>query len=170
MTIDDWVANPFHFCKPVAKLPSDRAALLRAVVSDEARGRFFLGSDSAPHLKGAKRGDTLGARDGTAAGCFTQPYVTQLLLGALEEGVERWAVLKTEEVTTERVSEFVRTNGTQFYGLEAGHQTATVRYRRRQGQLVVEGLAVTTEGGKEQIVPFRAGQELRWSLVLKSGA
>lgn len=47
LIIDDWAGDPFCFCKPVAKTPEDRDALLKAVVGSE--GRFFLGTDSAPH-------------------------------------------------------------------------------------------------------------------------
>lgn len=40
LTVDDWCCDPFSFCKPVAKLPSDRDALIKAVCSGDPR--FFL--------------------------------------------------------------------------------------------------------------------------------
>lgn len=45
LVIDHAVSDVFCFCKPVAKSPEDRRALLQAVVSSE--GKFFLGTDSA---------------------------------------------------------------------------------------------------------------------------
>jgi dihydroorotase len=45
LLVDDWAGNVFHYCKPVAKLPPDRRALLDAVVN--SNGKFFLGTDSA---------------------------------------------------------------------------------------------------------------------------
>lgn len=64
LLVDDWSANvvssivhysPYfmlmltitqhHYCKPSAKSPEDRRALLNAVVT--SNGKFFLGTDSA---------------------------------------------------------------------------------------------------------------------------
>ncbi|KAF2495585.1 Dihydroorotase homodimeric type [Lophium mytilinum] len=72
ITVDDWAGDPFCFCKPVAKTPEDRDALLRAAASGSPK--FFLGTDSAPHAATAKRGG-----DRIAAGVFTQPYAAQLV-------------------------------------------------------------------------------------------
>ena len=89
LSIDDVVGDPLNFCKPVAKLPSDRLALLKAAFGGEEK--FFFGTDSAPHPMHAKRGgEEMGK---CAAGVFTQPYATQLVLEAAEvaarQGVER---------------------------------------------------------------------------------
>ncbi|AEO57036.1 hypothetical protein MYCTH_2302752 [Thermothelomyces thermophilus ATCC 42464] len=45
LLVDDWSANVHHYCKPSAKSPEDRRALLNAVVT--SNGKFFLGTDSA---------------------------------------------------------------------------------------------------------------------------
>ncbi|RPA86313.1 Metallo-dependent hydrolase [Ascobolus immersus RN42] len=66
LTIDEAVGRPHNFCKPVAKLPSDREALIEAATSGSPK--FFMGTDSAPHAKSAKEGAK------TAAGCFTQAH------------------------------------------------------------------------------------------------
>jgi len=52
--LDDALGNVFNFCKPIAKTPGDRVALVRAVV--ENSGKFFFGSDSAPHHIQSKKG------------------------------------------------------------------------------------------------------------------
>ncbi|KAH4973614.1 hypothetical protein HBI78_004110 [Parastagonospora nodorum] len=91
LIIDDWAGDPFCFCKPVAKTPEDRDALLQAVV--RSGGKFFLGTDSAPHAQGSKRGG-----DKVAAGVFTQPYALGYVLDALEVGVQRGVVGEEEGV------------------------------------------------------------------------
>ncbi|KAJ4375314.1 dihydroorotase [Neocucurbitaria cava] len=85
LTIDDWAGDPFSFCKPVAKTPEDRDALIQAVV--HSKGKFFLGTDSAPHERSKKRGE-----DKVAAGVFTQPHALGYVLDALERGVERGVI------------------------------------------------------------------------------
>ncbi|KAJ9625030.1 dihydroorotase [Taxawa tesnikishii (nom. ined.)] len=82
LIVDDWAGDPHCFCKPVAKLPSDRRALLRAAVSGNPK--FFLGTDSAPHPATSKRGG-----DKVAAGVFTQPYAAAYFIDALEQAVEK---------------------------------------------------------------------------------
>ena len=80
LIVDDWAGNPHNFCKPVAKNPSDRRALLQTVVSGDPK--FFFGTDSAPHPAETKRGDR------SAAGVFTQPHAVGYVIDALEQGVE----------------------------------------------------------------------------------
>lgn len=52
LTLDDIVGgslDPHAFCKPIAKTPRDRDALVEAALSGSPK--FFFGSDTAPHLK-----------------------------------------------------------------------------------------------------------------------
>lgn len=42
MTIDDWCGCAFNYCKPVAKSPADRVALVRAIIQQNP-GKFFFG-------------------------------------------------------------------------------------------------------------------------------
>src|SRR6185312_10383577 len=44
--------RPHHYCLPVLKSQADRESLLAVVASGNPR--FFLGTDSAPHARGAK--------------------------------------------------------------------------------------------------------------------
>ena len=46
LTIDDWAGNPVNFCKPVAKLPNDKRALVKAAVS----GNHIFSLDLIQHL------------------------------------------------------------------------------------------------------------------------
>ena len=45
--------RPHHYCLPVLKRERDRSALLRAATSGNPK--FFLGTDSAPHPRAAKK-------------------------------------------------------------------------------------------------------------------
>lgn len=106
MIIDDWAGDPHCFCKPVAKLPSDRRALLKAAVSGDPK--FFFGTDSAPHPAILKRADRV------AAGVFTQPHAVGYVIDALEQGIET-GVLIAEDVTEEKLKGFLSGFGRAFY-------------------------------------------------------
>src|SRR5262249_59463463 len=67
-TLDDiagGLLQPHLFCKPVAKRPEDRDALLAAALS--AHPKLMFGSDSTPHPQHTKEGS------GCAAGAFPAP-------------------------------------------------------------------------------------------------
>ncbi|KAI3544015.1 dihydroorotase [Colletotrichum abscissum] len=133
------------------QLPADRKALLNAVVN--SNGKFFLGTDSAPHPITAKTGPSK-----AAAGVFTQPYAVQYLLAALDEAVAR-GELADADITQEALEGFVSGYGRKFYGTE---DTRKERIRlTRDGGAVVQQ---TFEGKGIQVVPFRAGKET-WSLA-----
>ena len=97
LIIDDVVGDPIDFCKPVAKLLSDWVAILKAAASGNPK--YFLGTESAPQLLGAKKGgmdmDEVGR---CAAGVSTQPYATQLVLEVFEAAVAR-GVIKHEQMS-----------------------------------------------------------------------
>jgi dihydroorotase len=57
--------KPHYYCLPVAKREEHRQALVEAATSGDAR--FFLGTDSAPHLDHHKESAC------GCAGCFTAP-------------------------------------------------------------------------------------------------
>ncbi|MCJ1255347.1 hypothetical protein MMC24_003163 [Lignoscripta atroalba] len=154
MTVDDWCGDVFSFCKPVAKTAADRVALVRAVV--EGSGKFFFGSDSAPHPVQSKKG-----AGGTAAGCFTQPWCTALVIGALEEGIDQgW--IREEEVTRESLEGFLSGYGEAFYKIPQSMKSDGPRIRlERRGETISE--AIKTQDGTIEVVPFRRGKEI-WSV------
>jgi len=139
LTIDDVVASPLHYCKPVAKLPSDRKALLDAAFSKNPK--FFLGSDSAPHIFSAK---TSGK---TAAGIFTQPYVTQLVLQA-------WIALHGSLDGSETLEGFLSRFGREFYGLRPSETTVTYSLASTYN---IEQLLEGPPGSGISIAPFQPG-------------
>lgn len=153
LIIDDVVGDNHSFCKPVAKTDLDREALLLTVVSEDPK--FFLGTDSAPHPKSSKVGDFSKA----AAGVFTQPYATQIVVDALETAVEQ-GTLKTEDLTVSSLENFLSRFGRAFYRAEDPLQE---RITLKRGQATV--LDVLKRGDLE-VVPFRRGKET-WSLAWK---
>ncbi|KAI9883858.1 MAG: hypothetical protein M1823_004369 [Watsoniomyces obsoletus] len=195
LTVDDWAGDVWNYCKPVAKTPRDRNALLNAIVN--GRGRFFLGSDSAPHDVLMKLGginsmdDARGGMNGkkkAAAGIFTQPFVTQLVLSALEEGIQR-GVISEKDVTRDVLEGFLRGWGRGFYfpdgikggggGIDEGDErivlipppssnisppTSTGEAEgdgRDDGHIIPE--TITNQDSTITIIPFKAG-ERTWSL------
>ena len=144
--------DAFNYCKPVAKLPSDRTALLKAAV--ESKGKFFLGTDSAPHDVSAKKSGT----GKTAAGVFTQPYATQLVFGALEVAIEK-GVLSEEEISEEALKGFLSGYGRKFYGIGESGEKIVVKKGDEVTLDMVKGEGVA-------VVPFRRG-ESSWSVEWK---
>jgi dihydroorotase len=154
LIIDDVVGDPMNFCKPVAKLPSDRFALIKAATSGDPK--FFLGTDSAPHLLHAKKGGMENHEVGKcAAGCFTQPYATQLVLEAFEAAVTKGIVTK-DQVSQAVLEGFLGGFGRHFYRVKASGEKIKVSARDEK---VISSLPVghaTAETPKGQVlVPFR---------------
>ena len=147
LTVDDWAGDSINFCKPVAKTPRDRDALLKAAVSGK---KFFMGSDSAPHPLKAKKGGENGM-DKCLAGVFTQPHVTQLYLEAFESATEK-GVLREHAVTEDILRGFLGEHGRRFYRVPESKE----RIRIRKGEeKITESLRV---GQNDMLVPFRRGQ------------
>lgn len=109
--------RPHYYCLPVAKREQHRQALRQAATSGEAR--FFLGTDSAPHVDAAKE-----AACG-CAGCFTATNALPVL-----------AQIFDDAGALDRLEAFTSTNGAAYYRLPAN--PATVK-------LVKAGAAVWPE-------------------------
>ena len=117
------------------------------------------GSDSAPHILEAKKG---GKR--AAAGCFTQGWATQLVVGAVEEGIAKgWL---HEQASAEILEEFLSGRGRRFYKLK--EKTGSVKERKilleKNGAKIPETLR--SEDGCIEVVPFRRGEAI-WRLTWK---
>ncbi|KAI0750835.1 hypothetical protein C8Q80DRAFT_1098138 [Daedaleopsis nitida] len=147
LTVDDWAGQSWHFCKPVAKYPDDRAALQEVI--REGHPRFFLGSDSAPHPYESK-----GAASPTQA-CAAGVYTSPILLPLVAHLLESFGAL-------DRLEGFVSSHGRAFYRRPVGESEKSVTLRRAASKVV------GTEGygrGATHVVPFWAGQEIGWELV-----
>lgn len=129
-------------------MPNDRLALLKALVT--SKGKFFLGTDSAPHDISAKKG-----KGNTAAGVFTQPYAVAYVLTALEEAVERGDI-EEGQVTQDLLEGFLGGYGRKFYGVEPTTEKIIVEKR---DEVVVDSI----NGDGLEVVPFRKGKKT-WSV------
>jgi len=130
------------------KLTSDVTCIANELTDRE-------GSDSAPHPIQSKKGS-----GPAAAGCFTQPWCTALVVGALEEGIDQgW--IKEEEVTHESIENFLSGYGRAFYKTPRSTESGGPRIRlERKGEVIPE--VVKSQDGTIEVVPFGRGKEV-WS-------
>src|SRR5690606_40565205 len=99
--------RPHHFCMPVLKRETHRAALLEAALSGDAR--FFLGTDSAPHARATKE---------CASGCAG--------IYTAHAGIELYAEVFAANGALDRLEAFASLNGAAFYGLPRNPGTITL--------------------------------------------
>lgn len=153
LIIDDWAGDSINYCKPVAKTPRDRKALLKAAVSGDPK--FFLGSDSAPHSIQAKQGGQDG-KGKHAAGVWTQPFVLPYVLDALEQGC-RQGLLDSGQLTHKILAGFLGEHGRTFYKEASSERRIIVG---PSGSALVPEV-VESNDQSVKIVPFRRGQYTR---------
>lgn len=137
--IFDGGIRPHAYCLPVAKREQHRLAVRKAAVSGSPK--FFLGTDSAPHAIGRKE---------SACGCagiFNAPFALESYLQVFEE-----------EGALDRFEGFASEHGPNFYGLPLNEGRVMLK---REDVVVPDALA---EGGIS-LVPFHAGETLRWRLI-----
>ena len=142
ITLDDVAGGalrPHLFCKPIAKRPEDRDALLRAAL--EGHPRLMFGSDSAPHPRCRK--ETCGC----AAGVFTGPV-------ALPKLAEIFAA----HGALENLQAFVSGNACKWYGLQPVQKTVTL-------EDTPMSVRASYRSYGEQVVPMYAGESIGWSIV-----
>jgi dihydroorotase len=134
--------RPHLYCLPILKREVHRQALVRAVTSSDPaiRSKFFLGTDSAPHAKGAKE---------SSCGCAGM-YTAHAALPLYAEVFEAANALDKFEA-------FASINGPTFYRLPVSEEKVT---------LVKESWTVPTEYqfGDSVVVPLRAGETVAWKL------
>ncbi|KAK5456944.1 dihydroorotase [Exophiala xenobiotica] len=152
LIVDDWAGDPINFCKPVAKLPKDRLALLKAATSGNEK--FFLGTDSAPHPLRAKKGGLDFEVGKCAAGVFTQPYATQYVLHAFEGAVERGMIEKAR-VSQDVLEGFLGGFGRKFYRVEASGAKIRISAKEEKVMEKVTIQSAATHAAGDVIIPFR---------------
>ncbi len=102
--------KPHYYCLPVAKREKHRLSLRKAATSGSAR--YFLGTDSAPHV------DALKEHACGCAGCFTATNTLSLLAHVFEE-----------EGALDRLAGFTSLHGPTFYRLPVNQ--GTIRLEKR---------------------------------------
>lgn len=131
--------RPHNYCLPVLKREEHRKELVKVATSGNPK--FFLGTDSAPHVKSAKE---------TACGC-AGCYSAYGAIELYAEAFEAAGALG-------QLDGFAGRHGPQFYGLPISDDTITLA---RQEWTIPEGY----EFGDETVVPLRAGEKLSWKLI-----
>ncbi len=137
ITLDDvagGMLRPHLFCKPIAKRPHDRDALLKVALA--AHPKVMFGSDSAPHPKHTKESC------GCGAGVFTAPIALQLLCEIFEANG-----------CLDNLQAFVSDNAQRIYGICPDFKEVV---------LVKHDFVVPEMYGS--VVPMRAGEILKWSI------
>lgn len=138
ITLDDVVGglmNPHLFCKPIAKKPEDRDALLQAAL--DAHPKVMFGSDSAPHPRRSKESP------GCAAGVFTAPIALPLL-----------ASLFHKHGAASNLQAFVSNNAQTIYRITPPATTITLAEK-----------AITIPKHSGTVIPMWAGKKLDWSVA-----
>lgn len=128
--------RPHAYCLPIAKREKHRLALRKAATSGNER--FFLGTDTAPHLVEAKE---------SACGCagiFNAPTA-----------LESYATVFAEENALDRLEAFASRNGPKFYRLPLNE--GQVRLER-----VDNVIPARLPMGTGEIVPWLAGETVAW--------
>jgi dihydroorotase len=139
ITLDDvagGLLSPHLFCKPIAKRPEDRDALLAAVLG--AHPKVMFGSDSAPHPRHSKESA------GCAAGVFSAPVALPLLAQQFEQ-----------HDALANLQAFVSDNARRIYGIAPPRKVVTLERARWR---------VPERYG--DVVPFWAGEELEWQMAM----
>ncbi len=136
--------RPHLYCLPVLKTEPDRRALIEAATSGQPR--FFLGTDSAPHARGAKE---------SACGCAG--------VYSAHAAIELYAEAFEDAGALPQLEGFAAHFGADFYGLP-----------RNAGQITLQRgaweMPRSYAFGDDVLVPLRGGETLRWKLLDSSGS
>lgn len=137
ITLDDvagGLMRPHLFCKPIAKRPEDREALLKVAL--EAHPKVMFGSDSAPHPQHKKEAC------GCAAGVFTAPIALQALCELFDAHGK-----------LDNLQSFVSDNAQSIYGICPEFKEVT---------LSDKPFTVPEKYG--DVVPMFSGETIGWSI------
>ncbi len=137
ITLDDiagGLLSPHLFCKPIAKFPHDREALLQAALI--AHPKLMFGSDSAPHPLHKKE------CAGCAAGVFTAPVA----LAVLAELFEKHNAL-------DKLQGFVSDNAQKIYNISPFPKS-----------IEIEKSDFIIPNNYGNVVPFMAGKTISWTV------
>ncbi|MFN3162272.1 MAG: dihydroorotase [Pseudohongiellaceae bacterium] len=130
--------RPHFFCLPILKRDVHQQSLIDAATSGSSK--FFLGTDSAPHVKPDKE---------TACGCagiYSAPAALEL-----------YAEVFDSCGALDRLEGFASHHGPDFYGLPRNSEQITLR---RQDWVMAAEFPLADS----VVVPIRAGETLAWRL------
>ena len=132
--------KPHNYCLPVLKRETHRTALLKTATSGNPK--FFLGTDTAPHLIGDKE---------SACGCagiFNATYCISILTQIFQN-----------ENLLHNLEKFVSINGANHYGLELNREKLRLKKQEKPIEFI-DKLIV----GKDEIKIFNPGFPVYWKV------
>lgn len=130
--------KPHFYCLPVLKREHHRRALVEAATSGNPK--FFLGTDSAPHLTRLKESSC------GCAGCFTA-----------HAAMELYATVFEEANALDKLEGFASFFGADFYGLDRNKTTLTLQKKSWQVPEKIGSYLCN-------ITPLLAGETLAWQV------
>jgi len=130
--------RPHYYCLPIVKRERHRQALVAAATSGDPR--FFLGTDSAPHVRGAKESDC------GCAGVFNAGNTLSCLATVFEEAG-----------ALGHLEAFTSLHGPAWYGLAPNPASMTLV--KQSEPIAAEPVLVV---GDDTVVPFDPGRPLHW--------
>jgi dihydroorotase len=131
--------RPHYYCLPVLKRETHRKALVQAAISGS--GKFFLGTDSAPHARNTKEHSC------GCAGCYTALHAMELYAQAFEQAG-----------ALDKLEGFSSFHGPDFYGLP--RNTGTLTLVRKTWTLPQE-----LPMGESTVVPLNGGETMHWAMA-----
>jgi len=138
ITLDDvagGMLEPHLFCKPIAKRPEDREALLKVAL--EAHPKVMFGSDSAPHPLDAKESSHC------SAGVFTAPIAIERLAQLFDDN----------NMPFENLQRFLSDNAQKIYNIEPLSK-----------DIILEKKDFIVPNRYGDVVPMYANREISYSI------
>jgi dihydroorotase len=132
--------RPHHYCLPIAKREQHRQALVTAALGGDER--YFAGTDSAPHSIPSKE---------SACGCAG--------IYSAHSALELYAEVFELAGDFTNFEAFMSLNGAGFYGLPRNQGKTSLT---REAWTLPASLPYPDVG----LVPFKAGETLRWKQVI----
>jgi len=127
--------RPHYYCLPILKRENHREALVAAATSGNKK--FFLGTDSAPHVTGAKE---------ASCGCAG--------IYSAHAAIEFYAEAFEKANALDKLEAFASHFGPDFYGLPRNTETITLVKEKHT-------VPATHPGG---VTPLRANETLSWKM------
>ncbi|MGB1297779.1 MAG: dihydroorotase [Psychrobium sp.] len=130
--------KPHYYCLPILKRNTHQQALIEAAISGSPK--FFLGTDSAPHIK-----------DNKEAACGCAGAYTAFA------AIELYAEVFEKENALDKLEGFASHHGPDFYGLPRNTDTITLT---KEEWTVPDTLPL----GNDIVVPLKGGETIGWTV------
>ena len=131
--------KPHNYCLPILKREVHQKSILEAAISGNSK--FFLGTDSAPHLTSEKE---------SSCGCAG--------VYSARTAIELYAEIFDKNDALDKLSDFSNKFGADFYNLS--YNQDKIRLVRKNQEIPHQ-----LEYHNNQITPFLAGQTIHWQIA-----